>query len=218
MRGIALALIGLATALLSGAALVAEGSHLLTPVDAGLEARVATFVSGTRQPGWATATQRAFVLDCRNTLIETSASPTGSDLARTCLREALDITEANPASSFAWYGAAHAAVAVQDWPAMNRYLLQSHRTGSNEGWIARYRTELAQGNIWRLETIPFERSRQDLALLAGNMDAFAGFLADLYQRYPWSRSVIIQVVEATDGNAQGRFLAAVSTAGSGVSP
>lgn len=210
---IAIGLLGFATFALSGVTLWAEQSHLLAS-GASVEERADAFVSGQRQVGFATITQRWFVIDCRNTTIMAyrSAMPTEKrrEVAESCLRGAQEITSSTPASSFAWVGAAHASVALQDWDGMSRYLANSYSSGPQEGWIARYRVELAQDNWSRVSGPYRDQSKQDLALLANNMSSYATFLAQMYVRHPAAREALTEVVEQLPTQEQRRFLGSVS--------
>ncbi len=213
---LAVGLLGFATFALSGVTLWAEQSHLFAS-GASVEERADAFISGQRQIGLATITQRWFVIDCRNTTVMAyrSAMPTDKrrEVAESCLRGAQEITASTPASSFAWVGAAHASVALQDWDGMSRYLALSYSSGPQEGWIARYRAELAQDNWLRLSGPYRDQSRHDLALLANNMVSYASFLAQMYVRHPAAREALTEVVEQLPPQAQRRFLGAVSNTG-----
>lgn len=208
-----LGLLGVITTALSAYAFTAEQSHLLAG-GGSREARAEAFASGTRQVGLATTTQRWFVIDCRNSTIFafTNAVPaeTQQAVAQHCLDGALGITASVPASSFAWFGAAHASLAQQNWDDMNVYLGRSFATGAREGWIARYRAELAIDNYTRLSAANQALFRQDLALLAANMFAFADFLATQYVNRAELRPMITEVVEMTPQTNQRRFLMLVS--------
>lgn len=206
-------LLGVATVGLSAAAFWAEQSHLFAS-GASVEERADAFTSGQRQVGLATITQRWFVIDCRNATVMAYRSNMPSDerraVAESCLRGAQGITASTPASSFAWVGAAHASVALQDWDGMSRYLAASYSSGPQEGWIARYRVELAQDNWSRVSGAYREQSKDDLVLLANNMWSYSDFLAGLYARHPATRQALTEIVEQLSPQLQRRFLAAVS--------
>jgi hypothetical protein len=205
--------LGLATMGISTFALLAEQSHLLA-AGTSAEDRVEAFAAGRRDVGLATTTQRWFVIDCRNATIfahvEPAAAEFRDDVARTCLDGALEIVDSTPASSFAWFGAAHAALALGDWEAMNTYLAHSYVTGAEEGWIARYRVELVADNYERVSKDNRAHFSTDLALLAGNMPAFGGFLAERYVSDPSLRSVMTASIETSSPNDQRIFLRLVT--------
>jgi hypothetical protein len=203
------AAVGLATAAVSTSALVAEQSHLFSSGSDRLE-RAQAFVDGSRGIGFATTTQRWFVIDCRNALIFAFSGGldglTRDALAQRCLEGSLRITEAVPASSFGWFGAAHAAVALADWPGMNTYLERSFATGLREGWIARYRAELSADNFEHLSEANRAHFQDDLILLAGNMWNYRTFLAGIYVEQPHLRETLIEAVEQQSADDQRRFL------------
>ncbi len=207
-----LGLLGVITTALSAYAFTAEQSHLFAG-GGSREARAEAFSSGSRHVGLATTTQRWFVIDCRNSTIYAFTNPvpdeTRQAVAQSCLDGALDITASVPASSFAWFGAAHASLARQSWDDMNDYLGRSFATGAREGWIARYRAELAIDNYARLTPTNQTLFRQDLVLLAANMLAFSEFLATQYVNKVDLRPLITEVVETTPQASQWHFLAVV---------
>ncbi|GEM_PF-1897761 len=210
---IAVALLSFMSVGVSGVAIWAEQSHLFAS-GTSVEERADAFISGQRQVGLATITQRWFVIDCRNTTVmayrSTMPGEKRREVAESCLRGAHEIVASTPASSFAWVGAAHASAALQDWEGMSRYLAESYSTGPQEGWIARYRVELAQDNWSRISGGYLDQSQHDLVLLANNMGPYADFLAGLYARHPVARQALTDVIERASPLAQRLFLNAVS--------
>jgi len=190
----------------------AEQSHILAGGGSPRE-RMEAFVAGDRHVGMANTTQRWFVIDCRNSIIHAFTNPVADGVreavSRRCLDGALAITETAPISSFAWFGAAHASLALQDWDGMNLYLERSHATGAQEGWIARYRAELAADNYSRISEANQALFREDLTLLAQNMFAFSEFLAGQYVSKVALRPMLTEIVETMPQASQWRFLALV---------
>jgi hypothetical protein len=213
--------LGIITTALSAYAFYAEQSHIFagggSPTD-----RIAAFASGARQVGLSTTTQRWFIVDCRNSTIAAFSQPgdaTQRDLVpRRCLEGALQIVDTVPASSFAWFGAAHASLALQNWDDMNAYLERSHATGSQEGWIARYRAELVANNFGRVSDANHALFLKDLELLAANMFAYSDFLAGQYVSNLELRPLLTDIVESTPQPSQWRFLAAVRRLSEGSTP
>ena len=119
------------------------------------------------------------------------------------------VIDAAPASSFAWFAKAHAALALGDWPVMNAALAKSQATGANEGWIARYRVELVEDNRARIDPAYMPRHLNDLAVLTDNLTPYRDFLARLYLVRPGSRADLTDAIERLPPEMQRTFLSAV---------
>lgn len=192
--------------------LAAEQSHLLSggysPQD-----RIARIVSGERSVGLSSQTQRQYMIDCRNGVIIAAQMQLPAEqrdrLAKTCMESAERVIDAAPASSFAWFAKAHAALALGDWIAMNAALAKSQATGANEGWIARYRVELVEDNRSRIDPAYMPRHLNDLAVLTDNIVPYRDFLARLYLARPGSRADLTDAIERLPPESQRTFLSAV---------
>lgn len=193
----------------------AEQSHFLS-AGSTPEQRISLIVAGSRQPGISSQTQRQFMIDCRNSVIQAVQieMPVAErdNLARACQRAARNISESSPASSFAWFAQAHSALALVDWPEVNRTLALSQKAGTNEGWIARYRVELVEDNRSNIDNEYLEKNRQDLKVLAENMRSYQDFLARIYLFRPGSRADITNAIEEIPPQSQRIFLGAVDRA------
>jgi len=197
------------------AALLAEQSHIFaggfTPQE-----RIERIISGDRQIGLSSLTQRQYMIDCRNSTIAAAQLELDRGvrdaLAQACLGSAQRVIDTSPGSSFAWFAKAHASLALSDWAAMNEALALSQMTGANEGWIARYRVELAEDNRGRLDASYLPSHKADLAVLADNMLAYQNFLARLYVLRPASRPDLTDVIEQLPAQSQRVFLAATERA------
>lgn len=201
---------GLAGLVLSAYAFSAELSHYTASTDSESD-NIGAFISGARQPGLASATQMAFMLDCRTAI----SSPTGvalpqaqrTALYQSCFNGAQAVTRVNPAWSFAWYSAAFGALALNDDAGMNTDLAQSYSTGKTEGWVAVLRAELVEFYFSQVAPALLPLHDQDLALLLNGNNV--AFLAALYVTQPASQERITKVVEAASPLLQRQFIGRV---------
>jgi len=212
---LACGIFGLVGIVAGALAVSAEQSHLLAS-GTSPEERIELFVSGARQPGLSSRTQRQFMIDCRNSIIHAARLALPDDqrraLATACLDAARTVVEEAPASSFGWFSIAHSSLALGDRETLNRALSLSQATGSNEGWIARYRVELVEGNRSLIDPDYLPRHRADLATLVDNIWVYDDFLAGIYIRRPESRADMTDVIEQRENVIQRRFLYTVDRA------
>lgn len=119
-----------------------------------------------------TRTQQAALSSCQSALqtkksLEMRYLPTDmqAQIGPHCREIALSAVADYPTDSYAWSVAALASADVQDWPAMNSYLVRSQLTGPTEQWIAQTRVTVAQDNWAMLDDAAIVAAERDLRLM-----------------------------------------------------
>lgn len=134
-----------------GARTVIGESRLFLATATTAPGRIIDVAEGRGDIGLATQSQKAFLLDCSQTMTALISPPVlaltpeqRSLLAPTCRSIAQRAVAASPTSSFAYFVQAAAAAAMGDDASYNQSLQLSYLTGPNEEWIAEWRLLLVE--------------------------------------------------------------------------
>ena len=196
-------------------ALVIGGAWAVFAESAGYFVYGTTFqrLAGTDNPlqmaGVSPRSQQDYLLECNSTLsnweLLTEPEAERHHVAVNCLAAADGIIASSPTYALASFIAAFAAARLEDWPTMSARLTLSQATGPSEQYLAEMRTNLAEENLGRLDTLAMAAHDRDLRLLAVSRLGLKS-IAQRYMRDPSFRERITAILETVDEADQRRFL------------